>query len=460
MEKAQELGTQKIFKLLLKYSIPAIVGMLINAIYNIVDRIFIGNSSDIGSLGIGALSVTFPIFAIMMGIAILFGTGGSILFSTYLGEKRENEARKVLGTSTSLLIISAIATTILGLIFAGPLIRLLGADDSLFVYAKQYATIILIGAIFQNISLGLNNFVRADGHPKTSMTTMLLGAIINIILDPIFIYVLHWGMYGAALATVIGQLCSSIWVILHFRSNRCTFRLEPKFMKIDWHIAKRITTLGVSAFIVQIAGSLVSIIINRSLIMYGGNVAVSGMGIINSIATLLILPVLGLVQGAQPIIAYNNGANNKIRIVNTIKLSIIIATIICIIGFIAILLFSTQITQAFNNEPDLLEFTSKGLIIWFLALPIIGAQIVGGSYFQSVGKFKIAIFLNMSRQILYLIPLVIIMSKLWGITGLLYASPISDAMAFLTTFGFVAHEYVKNYRNIDKVENTCNIEEE
>lgn len=446
MDETKELGNQKIIKLLLKYSIPAIVGMLINAIYNLVDRIFIGNSSDIGSLGIGALSITFPIFVVIMGIAILFGTGGSILFSTYLGEKRENEARKVLGTSTSLLIISALITTVLGLVFADPIIRLLGADGSLFEYSKQYITIIILGAIFQNLSLGLNNFVRADGHPKTSMVTMLLGAIINIILDPIFIYGLHWGMYGAAIATVIGQMCSSIWVVAHFRSNRCTFKLEPKCMKIDWHIAKRIATLGISAFIVQVAGSFVSIVINKSLLTHGGDVAVSGMGIINSVSTILVLPVLGLVQGAQPIIAYNNGANNKDRIVSTVKLCMLIATVIMIIGFVAILLFAEQITKAFNSEAELLEFTSEGLKIWFLALPVIGMQIVGGNYFQSVGKFKTAIFLNMSRQILYLIPLVLLMSNLWGIKGLLYAGPVSDTLAFITTMGFVIYEYMKNYR--------------
>ena len=315
----------------------------------------------------------------------------------------------------------------------------------MFEYAKQYIVILLFGAIFQYISMGLNNFIRADGHPKTSMTTMLIGAIVNIVLDAVFIYGLHWGMLGAAIATILGQLVSSIWVIAYFRSNRCNFKLEPKFMKIDIHTAKRVTALGISAFIIQVAGSLVSIVINKQLIKYGGDLAVSGMGIINSLATILILPVLGLVQGGQPIIAYNNGAKNKDRIVNTVKLSMIIATIIMIIGFIIVNLFSVEITKAFNSETDLLEFTSRGLRIWFLALPIIGLQIIGGSYFQSVGKFKIAIFLNMTRQLLFLIPLIIIMSNLWGIDGLLYAGPVSDAISFVVTMGFVIYEYIKHY---------------
>ena len=338
----------------------------------------------------------------------------------------------------------------MGLIFIEPLLKLLGANNELFEYARQYTVVILLGTVFQNISMGLNNFIRADGHPKTSMVTMLIGAIINIILDPIFIYIFHWGMYGAAIATVIGQIISSIWVILHFRSNRCNFKLELKFMKVDLHTARKILELGLSAFIIQIAGSLVAIVLNKQLLTHGGELAISGMGIISSISTLIVLPVLGLVQGAQPIIAYNNGAKNKSRIVKTVKSSMIIATVIMVLGFIAITLFSRQITSAFNNEQELLDFTSRGLRIWFFALPLIGLQIVGANYFQSVGKFKIAIFLNMSRQLLFLIPLIVIMSNIWGIDGLLYAGPVSDTISWIVTMSFVIHEYIKNYRNIDK----------
>lgn len=447
MDETKKLGKEPILKLLLKYSIPSIVGMLINAIYNIVDRIFIGQSPDLGSLGIGAITLTFPIYNIIMGIAILFGSGGSILFSINLGKKEEEKAKQMLGSSTMLLIISSILLTIFGLLFLKPLLTFFGAEGTLFEYSKQYISIILIGAIFQNIALGLNNFVRADGHPKTSMTTMLLGAIINIILDPIFIYVFKWGMFGAALATIIGQFFSSLWVILHFTSKRCTFKIEKKYLNFTFDIFKTISVYGLSAFIIQVAGSFVNIVLNKRLVQYGGDIAVSGMGIINSIATLLILPVLGLVQGAQPIISYNYGANNKKRILDTVKLSFVIATFIMIIGFAVTYLFTNSIIKVFNSENELVNFTSRAIKIWFLAVPIVGIQIVGSNYFQAIGKFKIAIFLNLSRQVLVLIPLILIFSEIWQIDGTLYAGPVSDIIAFIVTSSFFIYEYFKYYKN-------------
>lgn len=446
MDETQKLGTEKIYKLLLKYSIPSIVGMLINAIYNIVDRIFIGQSPDLGSMGIGALTITFPIYVAIMGIALLFGNGGSILFSIYLGKKEEENSKKMLGVSTSLLILSSLIVTIIGIIFLDPILKLFGAEGVLFDYSKQYILVILLGAIFQCIALGLNSFVRADGHPKTSMVTMLLGAIINIILDPIFIYVFKWGMAGAAIATIIGQFFSSLWVILHFISKRCTYKIEPNYMKIDWESFKLIFTYGLSAFIIQVAGSFVNIVLNKALVQYGGDVAVSGMGIINSITTLLILPVLGLVQGAQPIISYNYGARNKTRIMQTVKLSMIIATLIMIACSVIVNLFTYSLISIFNNEAELIDFTTYAIRIYFLAVPVVGMQIVGANYFQAIGKYKVSIFLNLSRQILILIPLILVFSHFWQINGVLYACPLSDFLAFVLTISFFLFEYFKYYR--------------
>lgn len=446
MEETQKLGTEKIYKLLLKYSIPSIVGMLINAIYNIVDRIFIGQSPDLGSMGIGALTITFPIYVVIMGIALLFGNGGSILFSIYLGRKEEEKSKKMLGVSTSLLILSSLIVTIIGIIFLDPILKLFGAEGVLFDYSKQYILVILLGAIFQCIALGLNSFVRADGHPKTSMVTMLLGAIINIILDPIFIYVFKWGMAGAAFATIVGQFFSSLWVVLHFISKRCTYKIEPNYMEVDWESFKLIFTYGLSAFIIQVAGSIVNIVLNKALVQYGGDVAVSGMGIINSITTLLILPVLGLVQGAQPIISYNYGAGNKKRIMQTVKLSMIIATAIMISCSVIVNLFTHSLISIFNNESELIDFTTYAIRIYFLAVPVVGMQIVSANYFQAVGKYKVSIFLNLSRQILILIPLILVFSHFWQINGTLYACPLSDFLAFVLTIGFFLFEYFKYYR--------------
>ncbi|MCI8471337.1 MAG: MATE family efflux transporter [Clostridia bacterium] len=446
MDETKKLGTEKLLKLLLKYSIPSIVGMLINAIYNIVDRIFIGQSPDLGSMGIGALTITFPIYIVIMGIALLFGNGGSILFSIHLGKQQDETAKKMLGISTSLIIISAFAITIIGIIFIDPVLKVFGAEGILFDYSKQYILIILLGSIFQCLALGLNNFIRADGHPKTSMITMLLGAIINIILDPIFIYVFKWGMAGAAIATIIGQFFSSLWVILHFTSKHCTYKLEHKYMKPDWKSFKLIFTYGLSAFIIEVAGSFVTIILNKSLVKYGGDIAISGMGIINSISTLLVLPVLGLVQGSQPIISYNYGAENNDRIMDTVKISMLIATLIMIACFIIANVFTYPLISIFNQESDLIDFTTYAIRIYFLAVPIVGMQIVGANYFQAVGKYKIAIILNLSRQILILGPLILLFSHFWQMDGILYACPLSDFLSFVITTALFIFEYFKFYR--------------
>ncbi len=447
MDETQKLGTEKIYKLLLKYSIPSIVGMLINAIYNIVDRIFIGQSPDLGSVGIGALTITFPIYVVIMGIALLFGNGGSILFSIYLGKKEEENAKKMLGNSTSFIILSSFVLTIIGLIFLDPILRLFGAEDVLLDYSKQYILVILLGAIFQSLALGLNSFIRADGHPKTSMVTMLLGAIINIILDPIFIYAFRWGMAGAAIATITGQFFSSLWVILHFKSKRCTYQIEAKYMKVDWETFKLIFTYGLSAFIVQVSSSFVNIVLNKALVQYGGDIAISAMGIINSISTLLVLPVLGLVQGAQPIISYNYGAGNKKRIMKTVKLSMIMATLIMIACSIIANVFAHPLISIFNHETELIDFTTYAIRIYFLAVPVVGIQIVGANYFQAVGKYKVSVLLNLSRQILILVPLILLCSYFWQINGTLYACPISDFLAFVLTISCFLFEYFKYYRN-------------
>lgn len=386
MDETKKIGTEKIPKLLLKYSIPAILGMLINAIYNILDTVFIGQSSDLGRIGIAGVAITFGIYVIIMGTAMLFGNGGAILFSTYLGQKKEKEAKQVLGNSTALLLISSITLTIIGLVFINPILRFLGAEGELFKYAKEYITVIIWGAAFQCISLGLNSFVRADGHPKTAMSTMILGSVIDVILDIVFIFVFKWGMFGAALSTIIGQMVSAIWVVCHFLSKRCTYKLELKNMKLDFKYVKLIIGYGTTSFIIQVAGSVVNIVLNKLLVKHGGDVAVSGMGIISSIATIVILPVLGLVQGAQPIISYNYGAGNKERIKETLKLNMIISTIMMIICYIITYMFTNSIIGIFNHEEELLTFTSRAIKIWFLALPVIGMQITCSNYFQCVRK--------------------------------------------------------------------------
>lgn len=451
MDSTKQLGEENIFKLLLKFSIPAIVGMLINSIYNIVDRMFIGQHPDLSTLGLAGITISFPLVTFIMAVSILFGMGGSILFSIRLGQNERHEAEKTLATTYTLLAISSIIITVLGLIFLNPILKIFGADAEVIPFAKDYMQIIFIGSIFQSLGLGINNFIRSDGFPKTAMFTMIIGALVNIILDPIFIFALDMGIQGAAYATIIGQACSAIWVILHFSGKKCTIKYKPSSTRLFSEISLKICSLGLSGCLLQLALCLLTIILNKSIAVYGAEspygsiITVSSLGIINSLVTLLILPVIGINQGSQPIISYNYGAGNMARVKKTLLFAILCATVMLIIGYLVTLLIPTQLITLFNDDPALIEFSLKALKIWFLFTPIVGFQIVGSNYFQSIGKVKHAIFLSTSRQIIFLIPLICILPKFFGLDGILYATPIADVLSVCVTglFLFIDLKNVK-----------------
>jgi len=432
LDKTKLLEQEKIPKLILRYSIPAIAGMLVNAVYNIVDRIFIGNS-DIGKLGIAGITIAFPIMMIIMGIIFLLSHGGSILFSMRLGEKKKDEASKVLATVCIVLLTAGSIIAILGIIFIDPLLKLFGSSNDVLPYARDYLFIIFLGVPFQCVGVGLNNFIRADGFPKTAMITMFIGGIINIILDPVFIYLFGMGMKGAALATIIGQAVSGIWVLLHFTGKKCTVKLNVKSSNQNISIIPIVISYGIPSFIVQVAGSLMNVVLNNRLGLYGGDIAVAGMGTVNSLASLLIMPVIGLVQGVQPIISYNFGAERHDRVRKALFIAIISSTSIVTIGFILVQLFPTQLVSMFGKEPDLVAFGSRALKKWFLCLPFVGFQITGSNFFQAIGRPRISIFLTMTRQILFLIPSILILSSIFGLDGIVYSGAISDFLASFTT---------------------------
>ena len=284
------LGYESILKLLYKFSLPAIIGMLVSAMYNVVDRIFIGNSPDLGANGLAALTICFPAMIIMMSTGILFGQGGATLFSINLGKKNYEKSDRVLGNATALLIIFGLLITIFGQVFLNKLLIWFGASPAILPHAKEYMRIILIGTVFQVVSMGMNNFLRADGKPKMSMITMLVGAGLNVILDPIFIYALRMGMSGAAIATIISQFVSMVWSIHHFLKRDALHRIQLRYMRLDRDLALEITSLGMPGFLIQLFSSILNLILNNALVSYGGDIAVSGMGIVTSIATLLVLP--------------------------------------------------------------------------------------------------------------------------------------------------------------------------
>ncbi|MDY0210282.1 MAG: MATE family efflux transporter [Acholeplasma sp.] len=427
------LGTEKVSSLLIKFSIPAIIGMMVNALYNIVDRIFIGNAPDLGKAGLAGITIAFPIMIILIGVGILFGVGGATLFSIKLGEKKKKEAEVVLGNSFALLIISGLFFMVLGQIFLTPLLELFGASEAVLPYATSYMRVIFFGAIFQVLSLGMNNFLRADGNPRMAMITMFAGAGVNILLDPLFIFGFNMGMEGAALATILSQFISMMWVLYYFFGKRGNHSIYIKNMKLNLAIVLNIIALGIPGFLLQISASILNAVLNKTLLEYGGDVAVSGMGIINSVQTLLLMPIIGLNQGVQPIVSYNFGAKQYDRIKETQKLAITAATAIVLVGFILTRLFPEQIVMFFNKDEELVNVASRGVVAWFWLLPVVGFQIIASNFFQAIGRPKSAMVLTLSRQLLILLPAILVLSRQYGSEGILYAAPIADFISVLVT---------------------------
>jgi putative MATE family efflux protein len=434
------LGTKRVGALLAEFSIPATIGMLVNALYNIVDRIFIGNAKELESIGLTALTVSFPIMMIMMGLALMFGAGGASLFSIRLGEKDRDGAEKILGNAIAMIFITSFLFMIIALLNLEGLLKLFGASEESMPYAVEYMRIILYASVLQGPAVGCNHFMRADGSPKSAMISMFIGAGFNIIFDYIFIFIFDMGMTGAALATIGGQGLSAIWGIGYFLSKRSNMKLRLKNMGIKRDLIGRISLAGLPSFANQISASILSLVLNNRLYHYGGDVAIGGIGAINSLQQLLVLPTIGISHGAQPIIGYNRGSGNYHRIKETLGKAILAATIVAVIGFTATRLFPEALIRSFGKEKEFIEFGTMAIGIWMLMLPAIGTQIIGSLYFQAVGRPKISLFLTLTRQVLILIPMILIMSEIFGLKGALSAAPISDSISFLITGSFLLVE--------------------
>lgn len=439
MDKSRQIGEEKILKLIIKFSIPAIIGMLVNALYNIVDRIFIGNG--VGSDGIAGAAIGFPIMLIMMAFNMLIGLGANSLVAIRLGEQKKDEAEQIMGNAFVLLVSLSLVITVLGLIFLDSLLKLFGASKAVLPYAKEYMRIILFGSVFQSIGMGMNNFIRSEGNPKIAMFTMLIGAILNTILDPLFIFVFHWGIAGAAYATIISLAVSATWVLYHFVYGKSVLKLHVKNFKLNLNVIGSIVAIGAAPFMMQFAASILNAIMNRSLAVYGGDVAVSAMSAVMSITMLFLMPIFGLNQGVQPIIGYNYGAQKYDRVKEALKLGIIAATIVVIFGSIITRLFPVQLISIFNSkDAALIAFGSHALKVFLIFMPIIGFQIISSNYFQAVGKPVQAGLLSLSRQVLILIPAMLILPRFYGVEGVLYAGPMSDLVSSVITGLFLYFE--------------------
>lgn len=447
-DKHEIMGTEKITKLLIHFSLPAIIGMIANALYNIVDRIYIGNIEEVGHLAIAGVGLNFPVTIFVFGFAIFIGLGNATNVSLSLGNKNKDEAEKFLGTSLILGVLVSILIVILILLNLDRVVYLLGSTEKTFDYAKVYLEIVALG--FPAVILGYiaNAAIRADGSPKMSMITIGVSALINIILDPIFIFYYDMGIAGAAWATVISEYVYVIWGISYFFSKRSGIKIHLINLKLIKDKIIQIAILGSAPFAIQMGGTGVNFTYNNMLKIYGGDVGLGAMSIVQSVVLFLSMPVFGVNQGLQPILGYNYGAKLYERVKKALYCGIIFATIICIVNFTILQFFSHEIVKIFTSKADLLELASRGLRIQTMMLPIIGFQIISSVYFQAVGKPKMSMFISLSRQIVLLIPCILIMARTFGAMGIWYAGPTADFLATVVTFILIRKE-LRNLKEID-----------
>ena len=433
------METESITKLLIKFSIPAIVGMFVNALYNVVDRIYIGNIKDTGHLGITGIGVVFPVVILIFAFSLLIGIGSAAAVSLKLGMKDREEAERFLGVAVFLSFIISLVLMIIIYFNMDKIIYFIGGSNETFIYAKDYLFYINLGVPAAILGLVLNSVIRSDGSPKIAMGTLLVGAITNIVLDPIFIFGFGMGVKGAAIATIISQYVSMLWTIYYFTSNKSKIKLIKKDIKFNFYKAKEICILGFS---------LVTYILNTVLKKYGGDTSIGAMAIVQSFMTFMAMPIFGINQGIQPILGYNYGAEKYKRVKEALYKGIFAATIICIIGYTSVRLFSNTLIQIFTTKPELQEITKYGLKAYTMVFPIVGFQIVSSIYFQAVGKPRMSFFISLSRQIIVMIPCLIILPIFFGLNGIWYAAPTADTIATLITFILVRKEIKK----LDKLE--------
>jgi len=429
-------------RLLWGFSYPAIIGMLVNGLYNVVARIFVGRG--IGSVGIAAITVATPIMALLMAVGMLIGIGATALISIRLGEQKNDEVERIAGNASSLLIFFSLVLSAIYFIFAAQILRLFGASPEVLPYALGYTHVIMIGAVPGTIAFGMNNFIRAEGNPRIAMQTQIIGALINIVFNYIFIFHFHWGIKGSALATIIGQTVSAIWVLSHFLQGRSKIKLRFKYLKPQTATVLSILGIGFAPFAMQIAFSVQQTILNKTAMHYGGDLALSAVGIIMSISIIFFMPLVGVSQGAQPLIGYNYGACQYDRVKNILKKALLLASSFAVTGFIVIQIFAPQIVGLFSSgDMVLTHLTIPALLTFFAAFFINGVQVIGANYFQAVGKPFHSSILSLSRQVIIFIPFLLILPRFWGIEGVWWTAPIVDVLSVILTSSFLIYEIKK-----------------
>lgn len=423
------LGTESIGKLLMQYAVPAIIAMTASSLYNMVDSIFIGHG--VGTMALSALALTFPLMNLGAAFGALVGVGAATLISVKLGQKDYDTAQRVLGNVFVLNILLGLAFTVIVFPFLNPILYFFGGSDETVEYARQFMEIILLGNVVTHLYLGLNAVLRASGHPKQAMYATIATVAINTILAPIFIFMFDWGIRGAAIATVSAQVIALLWQLKQFNNANELLHFRRGIFRLKRKIVFDSLAIGMSPFLMNLAACLIVILINQGLKKYGGDLAIGAFGIVNRLVFIVVMIVMGLNQGMQPIAGYNFGAKLYDRVNKVLKLTIIYATCVTTFGFLVGMLAPNLVVGIFTSDAELTELSATGLRITVMFFPIIGFQMVTSNFFQSIGMAGKAIFLSLTRQMLILLPCLLILPHFFGVAGVWYSMPVSDLLASL-----------------------------
>ena len=458
MDNKEFLGTEKISKLLFKLAVPSVVAQLVNLLYNMVDRVYIGHMAEVGSLALTGVGVCMPVIMVS-AFACLVGMGGAPQVSICMGKKEYDKAEKIMGNCLIFLIAISIILTATFLIFGERLLMVFGASANTIGFAMDYMRIYVLGTIFVQLALGMNMFITCQGFTKVSMMSVVIGAVLNIILDPILIFVFDLGVKGAALATIISQAVSAVWVVAFLAGKKTGIRLKKKYFKIDFKVLAPCIGLGVSPFIMQATESVINVCFNSSLLKYGGDLAVGAMTVLATVMQFSMLPLQGLTQGAQPITSYNYGAGNAKRVKESFSLLLKVCLAYSMLLWLLVMLMPDKFVMMFNSDPNLVEYGSWAMRIYFAVSGIFGIQVACQQTFIAIGNAKTSLFLAILRKILLLIPLIYILPMFFEnkAMAVYLAEPVADAIAVITTGILFIRSFRKTIKRMEEKNNSSEV---
>lgn len=435
------LGTESIGKLLMQYAVPAIIAMTASSLYNMVDSIFIGHG--VGTMAISGLALTFPLMNLAAAFGSLVGVGASTLISVRLGQRDYDTAQRVLGNVVVLNVLLGVAFTVVVMAFLDPILYFFGGSDQTIGYARDYMQIILLGNAVTHLYLGLNAVLRSSGHPQKAMYATIATVMINTLLDPLFIYGFGWGIRGAAIATIVAQIISLLWQFKLFSNKEELLHFHRGIFRLRRKIVFDSLAIGMSPFLMNLAACFIVILINQGLKRHGGDLAIGAFGIVNRLVFIVVMIVMGLNQGMQPIAGYNFGARRYDRVNRVLKLTIIYATAVTTFGFLVGMLMPDMVVSIFTSDQELIDLSARGLRIVVMFFPVIGFQMVTANFFQSIGMASKAIFLSLTRQMVVLLPCLLILPRFYGTAGVWYSMPVSDLIASLIAAAMLVWQFRK-----------------